>query len=393
MSASDSDNEDDRRPAHNLIDDNKGLHPLFWDALPEDAEEDPAFAALKALDEDLSPEERAENYKTQGNNKLRLALSDKADTAARRTLLREAVQCYGNGLAANVSNPRLNSILYANRAHVELMLGNFRKALDDSLAAKKLDPGNLKALFRGAKAALKLGLWEQCLQLCEEGLRHVPTNTGVPPPLHPQEASSKLEERRQREERIAAQAEAEAAPARALAEALMTRGHKMTRPQVSLGSRTKATLNPDGSLTWPVLLMYPESGQQDVVEAFGEEDTFDEHLDLMFGPDAPPLEWDEAGAYSRDRIELYYLAHAGKPLNMDQLVQAMQGHWPQGLDDAGDGGPERYGSRAARMRRVNPRHTLRQVLCAQDHVVAGVPLFLVVARGTAYREKFLECGR
>lgn len=36
---------------------------------------------------------------SQGNNKLKLALSDKADTAARRTLLREAVQCYGDGLA------------------------------------------------------------------------------------------------------------------------------------------------------------------------------------------------------------------------------------------------------------------------------------------------------
>ncbi len=36
---------------------------------------------------------------SQGNNKLKLALSDKADTAARRTLLREAVQCYEDGLA------------------------------------------------------------------------------------------------------------------------------------------------------------------------------------------------------------------------------------------------------------------------------------------------------
>jgi hypothetical protein len=35
----------------------------------------------------------------------------------------------------------------------------------------------------------------------------------------------------------------------------------------------------------------------------------------MFGPDAPPLPWDEAREYTRDRIELYYLAHAGKPLN------------------------------------------------------------------------------
>mgnify|MGYP001806916618 CR=1 FL=1 len=41
-------------------------------------------------------------------------------------------------------------------------------------------------------------------------------------------------------------------------------------------------------------------------------------------------------------------------------MEAMQGRWPTGLDAAA-GGPEKYGSRAARMRRINPKHTLRQV--------------------------------
>ncbi len=51
--------------------------------------------------------------------------------------------------------------------------------------------------------------------------------------------------------------------------------------QVSLGHRNKPQLEEDGRLTWPVLLMYAENMQQDVVEAFGEEDTFAEHLDLV----------------------------------------------------------------------------------------------------------------
>lgn len=34
----------------------------------------------------------------------------------------------------------------------------------------------------------------------------------------------------------------------------------------------------------------------------------------MFDPEGPPLQWDGAGAYVRDRVELYYLAHAGRPL-------------------------------------------------------------------------------
>ncbi|KXZ56097.1 hypothetical protein GPECTOR_2g979 [Gonium pectorale] len=389
MSASDSDDDCDKRKQPELIDDNKGLHPLFWDAVPEDAESDPAYAALQALDQELTPGERAESYKTQGNNKLRLALSDKADTAARRTLLREVVECYSKGLGVQAPDTQLTAVLHANRAQAHLLLGNWRRALDDAMAAKRLDPGNIKAVFRGARAASKLGLWEQCAALCEEGRAADPASKDFD--ALAKEASNTLAAKRQAEERMAAAAEAEAAPARALVDVMLSRGYKLTRPQVSLGSRTKPSLLPDGSLSWPVLLMYPESGQQDVVEAFGEEDTFAEHLDMMFGPDAPPLEWDAAGAYGRDRIELYYLAHAGRPLSREQLVDAVQGRWPAGMEDAG--GPERYGSRAARMRRVNPRHTLRQVLCAEDHVVPGLPLFWVVARGTPYRELFLESGR
>jgi hypothetical protein len=35
----------------------------------------------------------------------------------------------------------------------------------------------------------------------------------------------------------------------------------------------------------------------------------------MFGPGAPPLPWDTAGEYSRQRVELYYLTHGGKALS------------------------------------------------------------------------------
>ncbi|PNH04314.1 Tetratricopeptide repeat protein 4 [Tetrabaena socialis] len=392
MVAHDSDDdEDEKRPKLKLVDDNKGLHPLFWDAMPEGAEDDPTYVALKAVEDELTPEEKAESFKTQGNNKLRLAQSDKADPAARRTLLRDAVQFYTTGLDVKSGRASLNSVLHANRAQVHLLLGNYRKALEDTTAATALDPSNVKAIFRGARAASKLGLWDQCLQLCEQGRAADASSKDFD--AMAQEASSKIAERRQQEERIAAQAEAEAAPARTLVDALLARGCKMTRPQISLGELNKPLLQADGSLVWPVLLMYPESGQQDIVQAFGEEDTFDEHLDMMFGPETPPLQWDEAGAYGRDRVEVYYLAHAGVPLNKAQLVQAMQGRWPQGVADARDLGPERYGSRAARMRRVDPRHSLRQVLAAEDHVVAGLPLFWVVAKGTPYRKRFLESGQ
>jgi hypothetical protein len=109
----------------------------------------------------------------------------------------------------------------------------------------------------------------------------------------------------------------------------------------------------------------------------------------MFGPDAPPLPWDAAGEYSRGAVELYYLANAGAPLTREQLVHAMAGQWPEGLDRDTEGGPSRYGQAAARWAKVDEALSLREVLTAPGHVVPGAPLFFVVARGTEYRERFL----
>jgi hypothetical protein len=39
--------------------------------------------------------------------------------------------------------------------------------------------------------------------------------------------------------------------------------------------------------------------------------------------------------------------------------------------------------------RVDPAATLGAVLAAPDHVVPGVPVFFVVAAGTAFRDRFL----
>ncbi len=62
MSDDSSDDEREKQQPK-LIDDNAGLHPLFWDALPENAEEDPAYTALKAIDDELTPDQKSENFK------------------------------------------------------------------------------------------------------------------------------------------------------------------------------------------------------------------------------------------------------------------------------------------------------------------------------------------
>lgn len=47
----------------------------------------------------------------------------------------------------------------------------------------------------------------------------------------------------------------------------------------------------------------------------------------MFAEDSPPMEWDDERAYTRDRIEVYYLSNAAKELKGQQLLEAMNGQW------------------------------------------------------------------
>ena len=61
--------------------------------------------------------------------------------------------------------------------------------------------------------------------------------------------------------------------------------------------------------------------QLDVVEDAEEGDSMAQHLDVMFGPEAPPLPWDSKGVYTRDRVEVYYLAHAAKPLTFEAVAE------------------------------------------------------------------------
>ena len=69
------------------------------------------------------------------------------------------------------------------------------------------------------------------------------------------------------------------------------------------------------------MFVYPETMQTDAVEDFLEADSLQQHLDVMFAPDAPSLHWDEDHHYTRSRLELYYLSYAAKPLHLEQLTE------------------------------------------------------------------------
>ncbi|XP_021573161.1 tetratricopeptide repeat protein 4 isoform X3 [Carlito syrichta] len=137
--------------------------PLFMKNVPSeiDPKENPDLACLQSIifDEERSPEEQAKTYKDEGNDYFK------------EKDYKKAVISYTEGLKKKCADPDLNAILYTNRAAAQYYLGNFRSALNDVMAARKLKPCHLKAIVRGALCHLELKHFAEAVNWCDEGLQ------------------------------------------------------------------------------------------------------------------------------------------------------------------------------------------------------------------------------
>ena len=87
--------------------------PLFINKLPEDLSTVPGLEALQAINAEMTPEERAENFKDQGNEFFALG----------KHKYHEAIKCFTNAIREGISDPKKQSVYYCNRAFVNLKLG------------------------------------------------------------------------------------------------------------------------------------------------------------------------------------------------------------------------------------------------------------------------------
>lgn len=60
---------------------------------------------------------------------------------------KDAIDCYTRAINQKTKDASMNSILYGNRAQVNLLLGNYRRAIDDADEAVKLNPSNVKVVI------------------------------------------------------------------------------------------------------------------------------------------------------------------------------------------------------------------------------------------------------
>ncbi|KAJ3080126.1 Tetratricopeptide repeat protein 4, partial [Rhizoclosmatium hyalinum] len=274
------------------------------------------------------------NWKEQGNEAFQ----------AGKTQYKSAIEHYSKGIAAKCSDAELNSVLYCNRAAVNLELctsismsctSNFRKVLNDCAEAIKLNPKNVKAFYRSTKALLALERIVEARDSCKMGLQvslrifyvsyHLPPFKLDPENKALLDIQNKIEARNlvlekakaasQERERLKKEKEEllwKTIKARGVTTVSALKKEKPSAEDISrltqeafLASHSPALDPATNTLTYPVVFLYPEHTLSDFIAAFHEQDTFADHIAEMFGPENRPP-WDTQGVYVPEHIEVYF---------------------------------------------------------------------------------------
>ncbi|NXJ62048.1 TTC4 protein, partial [Rostratula benghalensis] len=284
---------------------------------------------------------------------------------------KKAVVAYTEALKKKCEDTELNAVLHTNRGAAQFYLGNYRSALGDAIQAKKLKPTHLKAIIRGALCHMELKNFSEAIAWCEEGLRIDSKekklvemrakadkfkleggpfwrSERISPPLGQGRAVVGIDLLCERNIKLVLEpSNEEEEISDGLAELSIDGFHSDN------ATGAKVHLDADGNLHWPVLFLYPEHEQTDFIAAFHENSRFIDHLMVMFA-ELPP--WDLEQKYLPSNIELYF-------------------------ED----------EERAEMYKLNPEHTLLQVLQHQRYFVkAGTPRVLAFVKRSAFSEKYFS---
>jgi tetratricopeptide (TPR) repeat protein len=292
-------------------------HPLFMTNL----EENDDVAALQALAYDGTPLENATNFKDQGNE----CFKGKA--------FADAKEFYSKGIAVIVTEERRRArgepskdtgthegssdepeeverekkileTMYVNRAAANLELGNLRMAVGDCGLALRLNPKNVKAWYRSARALLRLGKMEEADEACAKGLAVDPENKALRELAGEiiSRARELAEKKREEEERESKRRREEMVLKTALkARGIRTRSTDQPPEMEDAGIKmVPDPANPESTLVFPTVLLYPVHLESDFIKAFGEAESLEQHFKYVF-----PLPWDKEGVYSINGVECY----------------------------------------------------------------------------------------
>jgi len=287
----------------------KGI-PLFCRNEPtqEDIDNSVDLQALQALKYECDdPHEYATAHKDDGNYHFK------------RKDYKKAILAYTEAVKQTHEDSLLYAVLYTNRAAANFYLGNNRTALNDATQALKHKPDHMKALLRCATSCFDLEKYDDCVTWCDTGLKIDETEKKLidlkKKSAHQkkqQERDTRKNDMRERKTNNKQQQLIDAIQERRIN--IESSSGRMSKSQAverlvlrDNGSphNGKLYLDQNNMLHWPVYFLYPQYSKSDFIEDFNENNTFEDHVGLMFGEGYVP-EWDKQQQYVPQNIEVYF---------------------------------------------------------------------------------------
>ncbi|GAA5813426.1 hypothetical protein MFLAVUS_006904 [Mucor flavus] len=316
--------------------------PLFMTDLP--TEENDTLNALQSLAFDGTPEEVALNFKEQGNECFR----------AGKARYPDAIAFYSKALDTECSDTSIMEACYANRAACNLELRNYGRVLTDCSKCLEINPKNVKAFYRSARALFALDKLVETIDCCDHALGIDPENVNVKnirekALKRKNEIDEKIRLKEEREER-------ERTKKQRLAKALEERKIKMEIVDKDVYEKANIEIDEETqTLNWPVFFLYPEYKESDYIQQFNETNSFYDHLQVMFEQPAP---WDERKEYNADSVEVYFEDTRG--LNPKLL-------------------------------KIGKKLPLGKILSLEQYTVKnGVPSFIILPKDSSFKQEFIN---
>ncbi|KAG6813462.1 hypothetical protein H0H92_010796 [Tricholoma furcatifolium] len=284
--------------------------PLFMKSLPTEDSEDSSLAALQSLIYEGTPDEVAQNFKEQGNEYFK----------GKR--YREALGFYTQGVDAKPTDNALKEALLCNRAACNLELQNYGSVLRDCSAALTLNAQSSKAFYRSASALLALDRVEEALDCCDRCLAFDPVNKGV---LQLRERATKAKAVKDKRKVEKAERLRKEQEAKRLMDIAFRERNLLLLPKADGSSNPyEPHLDPDdptgSTLVFPVFFLYPQYATSDVISEFVEDVPFAAHLEAMFPPKVPALDWDKRGEYVDGQLVVYAMTHRKRLLKVGKKM-------------------------------------------------------------------------
>ncbi|KAF2477808.1 TPR repeat protein-like protein [Lindgomyces ingoldianus] len=313
--------------------------PLFMTTLDEtdgDGGENLALEALKALAYEGTRAEIAENFRQQGNECARAKqwasakeFYDKAITALKASPQARDLEDRPKDVEIAVDEEAkaekdIEEACHVNRALCNLEKKNFRSCIQDCAYTLRLNPRNIKALYRSSLACLALDKIPEASDSCARGLALDPSNKSI------QTLTIKISSRqdqldtisRTRQERERREESEKATVQLALKSRGIRSSSTAQAPDLEDATvKLEESLDPSSTLSFPVVLLYPLHSQSDFVKSFSEKEGLDQHLEYIF-----PLPWDAQHEYTLNGVEAYMetaaggLIKAGKKMGLGKIL-------------------------------------------------------------------------